>query len=41
MKSHSEMGWNYLRNKWNISNDSIIAVLTHHEKCNGSGYPYN
>ena len=41
MKSHSEMGWNYLRNKWNISNDSIIAVLTHHEKCNGSGYPYS
>jgi len=40
IKSHAEMGCNYLREKWDISNESAMAVLTHHEKYNGTGYPY-
>lgn len=40
MKSHSMLGYNLLRDS-NIKNDVILnAVLTHHERFNGNGYPF-
>ncbi|OJU13454.1 MAG: phosphohydrolase [Clostridiales bacterium 43-6] len=40
IKTHSKKGSDYLRDKWDISNESNLAVLTHHEKVDGTGYPY-
>jgi HD-GYP domain-containing protein (c-di-GMP phosphodiesterase class II) len=40
MKSHSEKGCMYLRKNWNVTMESTVGVLTHHEKYNGTGYPY-
>lgn len=40
IKKHSELGYNYLKEKWDIPIKSYLAVLYHHERYNGSGYPY-
>jgi HD-GYP domain-containing protein (c-di-GMP phosphodiesterase class II) len=40
MKDHCRLGSDYLRKNWEIPVESIIGVLTHHERCDGSGYPY-
>ncbi len=39
VQSHSEKGYDYLREKWEIPIKSYIAVLFHHERYNGTGYP--
>jgi putative nucleotidyltransferase with HDIG domain len=39
MKQHSELGYSILKNKNEFSDAISIAVLQHHEKMNGRGYP--
>lgn len=39
MKKHSEYGYRMLEEKGNISMDICLAVLMHHEREDGSGYP--
>lgn len=39
MKKHSEYGYNLIRQAEGIPNEVAVAVLTHHEKEDGSGYP--
>ena len=39
LKKHSLMGFNYLSSNVNISKSAKAAVLTHHEKYDGKGYP--
>lgn len=39
MKRHSEFGYEILKNKEGISPAIALAVLQHHEKMNGTGYP--
>jgi HD-GYP domain-containing protein (c-di-GMP phosphodiesterase class II) len=41
MKKHSELGFQYLSGHFDISANSKIAALQHHEKINGTGYPNN
>lgn len=38
VKSHAMHGYNYLRPK-NIDSRIKLAAMTHHERCDGSGYP--
>ncbi|MEA4920766.1 MAG: HD-GYP domain-containing protein [Clostridiaceae bacterium] len=40
MKEHPKLGYDYLKGRWKVPTESIIAVLTHHERCDGTGYPY-
>jgi HD-GYP domain-containing protein (c-di-GMP phosphodiesterase class II) len=40
MKKHSLLGYDYLREYWSGPTESIVAVLSHHEHYNGSGYPF-
>jgi len=40
MKKHSELGYYILKDKTEFSPVIPIAVLQHHEKMNGKGYPY-
>ena len=39
MKLHSSFGYDYLREQWGGPVESIVAVLTHHERYDGGGYP--
>lgn len=39
VQGHSEKGYQYLREKWDIPLKSYMAVLYHHEKYDGTGYP--
>lgn len=39
MKKHSELGFEYLCGHFDISENSKITALQHHEKYDGSGYP--
>ncbi len=39
VKRHSQLGYNYLLNNNKIADASKIAVLTHHERFDGYGYP--
>ena len=39
MKKHSELGYSILKEKREFSNHISMAVLQHHEKMNGRGYP--
>jgi len=39
MKKHSELGFNFLSSNLNITKESKLTALQHHEKFNGSGYP--
>ena len=39
MKKHSELGYAILKEKQEFSNHISLAVLQHHEKMNGRGYP--
>jgi len=40
MKDHSALGYKILKEKEEFSDTISIAVLQHHEKMNGSGYPF-
>ena len=40
IQKHSLYGSEYLRNKWEIPIESNLVVLSHHEKYDGTGYPY-
>lgn len=39
MKTHSEKGYEYLRDRYDIPVKSYMTVYQHHEKYDGSGYP--
>jgi len=39
IKKHSEFGYKFLRETYQIPTASYVAVLHHHEKYNGEGYP--
>lgn len=39
MKKHSEFGYNYLKETYEIPSASYVAVLQHHEQYDGQGYP--
>jgi putative nucleotidyltransferase with HDIG domain len=39
MKQHSTLGYRILQNKHEFSDSISLAVLQHHEKMNGKGYP--
>lgn len=40
MKKHSELGYEILKHKKEIDVPISLAVLQHHEKMNGNGYPF-
>ncbi len=40
MKKHSELGYMILKEKEEFSTEISLAVLQHHEKMNGKGYPF-
>ncbi len=40
MKNHSAIGFNYIKDLKEISELTKEAVLSHHERVDGSGYPY-
>ena len=39
MMSHSEKGYQYLKQQFSISGSTLDAIIDHHEKIDGSGYP--
>ena len=39
IKSHSQMGFEYLREHFDISIEACMGALQHHERYNGTGYP--
>ncbi len=41
MKKHSIYGYEMLKENKHISKETAQGVLTHHERYNGSGYPFN
>ena len=41
MKSHSINGYRYIKSNFDVPVKSYIAVLDHHEKYDGTGYPNN
>jgi HD-GYP domain-containing protein (c-di-GMP phosphodiesterase class II) len=40
MKQHSVYGYNIIKSKGELKEPIKLAVLQHHEKMNGSGYPF-
>ena len=41
VKEHSELGYDYIKDTREISQVSKEAILSHHERLDGSGYPRN
>lgn len=41
IKEHSSLGYNLLKNNELISRNSLNAIIDHHERWDGSGYPNN
>lgn len=39
IKAHSFLGYKYIREKFRIPSDSYDAILEHHERYDGTGYP--
>ncbi len=39
MKTHSQLGFNHIRNDYLVSNDILKGILEHHERYDGNGYP--
>lgn len=39
MKSHSQKGFDYLREQFDVSIEACMGALQHHENYDGSGYP--
>lgn len=40
IKTHSELGYKHLKNIYEIPVKSYVGVLQHHERYNGTGYPF-
>jgi HD-GYP domain-containing protein (c-di-GMP phosphodiesterase class II) len=40
IKEHSQIGYSYIRENLNLSSVSNVAILQHHERYDGSGYPF-
>lgn len=40
IKKHPVLGYNYLKANMNLSAHVLAGILLHHEKYNGTGYPY-
>lgn len=41
VKKHPELGYEYVREKFEIPATSRIVILQHHERYDGTGYPYS
>ncbi len=41
IKTHANKGYEYLISKWEVPVEASAAVLAHHEKFDGTGYPYS
>lgn len=41
VKTHSQKGYSYVKENFEIPTASYIGILHHHEKYNGNGYPTN
>lgn len=39
VKEHSQLGYSYIRENFNLSSVSNVGILQHHERFNGTGYP--
>lgn len=39
MKSHAQMSYDMLKERWDVTPNVKVAVLFHHENVDGSGYP--
>jgi len=40
IKEHSQNGYVYIRENFNLSSVSNVAILQHHERYDGTGYPF-
>lgn len=40
IKRHCKLGSDYLKEKWDFDPEARMAVLTHHERQDGHGYPF-
>lgn len=40
VKQHTVLGYKYLSQNWDVPMEALIGALSHHERCDGSGYPY-
>ena len=40
IKQHPVIGYEILKNNNDVSEETRLGVLEHHEKCDGNGYPY-
>ena len=41
MKTHSKLGYKYMKDNSNLSDESLKIILEHHERPDGKGYPDN
>lgn len=41
MKTHSKLGYEYMKDNSNLSDESLKIILEHHERPDGKGYPDN
>lgn len=41
MKTHSKLGYEYMKDNSNLSDESLKIILEHHERSDGKGYPDN
>ncbi|KPJ90354.1 MAG: hypothetical protein AMJ53_13815 [Gammaproteobacteria bacterium SG8_11] len=41
MKKHTVFGYDLMKNQGELSSDALDIIVQHHERLNGSGYPYN
>ena len=41
MKKHTVFGYDLMKNQGELSTEALNIIVQHHERLNGSGYPYN
>lgn len=41
MKKHTVFGYDLMKNQDGLNNEALNIIVQHHERLNGSGYPYN